>query len=151
MQKRIGRKAVIAVLVSFLALTACALPAISEAQQGKAFVQLLEEKGFKEVGEPNWESESKKTSRVIGGKKTTRTTTERVVEVTARVSGCTAEFEQVRDTVNPSQNYTLDEFRVNGRAIDVDEGTEVSNLLPDQVVKYVVERRKGAFEYCYTS
>lgn len=140
--------AAVAALVSGLVLTACATT-ITEAQQGTAFRNLLVAQGFKDVGKPEWENDPETKTRKVNGRRVTRTSTERVVEITARTSGCTAEFEQKRNPNGTETNYILDEFQgVSGKEIDVDEGTEVGNLTPDQVSKYISDR-PDVFKFCY--
>lgn len=141
--------AAVAALVSGVVLAACAAT-ISESQQGTAFGNLLVAQGFKEVGKPEWENDSETKTRKVNGRRVKRTSTERVVEITAKVNGCVVEFEQGRNPDKAETNYVLDEFQgVSGKEIDVDEGTEVGNLTPEQVSKYISDRREGAFKPCY--
>jgi hypothetical protein len=100
----------VAALITCVALAACgAAQTISETDQGKNFVKLLKDKGFKDVGAPEWEDDSEQTTRRVNGRTVRRTTKERVVEITVTMNGCTVEFEQVRNPNALSTDYVLDE------------------------------------------
>jgi hypothetical protein len=143
----------VAALITCVALAACgAAQTISETDQGKNFVKLLKDKGFKDVGAPEWEDDSEQTTRRVNGRTVRRTTKERVVEITVTMNGCTVEFEQVRNPNALSTDYVLDEFGGRlGSEISVAKDTEVGNLSPKQVSEYITPRRETDFKFCYSA